>query len=376
MSKCTDSGKEGGKKCLKYRDDGYEACKEYRDDGYSSCDRWDANCCDWWPCSWACKIISWICAAWIWISNIVCVFAVWISSLVCVLWVVIAAAICVAVDVIVTVLGAIVDTLESIFGWILSAIAFVIEFILSIPIVGRLAGWLLAAYLTGVWFVAGIIDTIAGLIGIRPEKKLRICTIILADENGQSIVSASTVVPWLQEAIDVYKREANVRVMLGEPFHYTTGFDNSETATTDWIHVPTDPSATRILDLGDEAATAAADLTAAGSDYNKIAILNCFYGTWRKVVGYGAPITVFVIRSLQQGVGRSLGPLTDYIVIGGAQIPGPDITDVAHEIGHACNHLGHAGDGTNLMNGNSPRGTSLSWWQVALVRSSRHVSYF
>jgi hypothetical protein len=309
----------------------------------------------------------------------VCVFAVWISNLVCVLWVVISTAICVAVDVVVTVLGAIVDTLESIFGWILSAIAVLIEFILSIPIVGRLLGWILAAYQTWFWFGAGIVDTIAGVLGIRPEKKLRICTIILADENGQSIVPASTVVPWLQQAIDVYKREANVRVMLGEPFHYTTGFDNSETATTDWIHVPTDPSPKRILDLGGEAATAAADLTATGSDYNKIAILNCFFGTWRKVVGYGAPITVFIIRSLEEGVGRSLGPLTDYIVIGGSQTPGTpraDVTDVAHEIGHACNHLGHAGDSTNLMNGNSPRGTALSWWQVVLVRSSRHVSYF
>ena len=286
MSKCIDSGKEGAKKCLKYRDDGYEACKEYRDDGYSSCDRWDANCCDWWPCSWACKIVSWICAAWIWISNIVCVFAVWISNLVCVLWVVISTAICVAVDAVVTVLGAIVDTLESIFGWILSAIAFVIEFILSIPIVGRLIGWILAAFQTWFWFVTGIIDTIAGLIGIR-----------------------------------------------------------------------------------------AADLTATGSDYNKIAILNCFFGTWRKVVGYGAPITVFIIRSLEEGVGRSLGPLTDYIVIGGSQMPRPDVTDVAHEIGHACN-LWHAGDSTNLMNGNSPRGTGLSWWQLVLARSSRHVSYF
>ena len=62
------------------------------------------------------------------------------------------------------ILGAILGTLESIFGWILSAIAFVIEFILSIPIIGRLIGWVLAAVETVVWFVVGIADTIAGIL--------------------------------------------------------------------------------------------------------------------------------------------------------------------------------------------------------------------
>ena len=373
MSNCIESGKNGQKKCVKYRDDGYSACKEYRDDGYSSCDRWDANCCDWWPCSWACKIITWICAAWIWISNIVCVFAVWISNMVCIAWVAVTMAFCVVIDVVVAVIGAILETIESIVGWILSAIALVIELVLSIPIVGRFIGWVLAIAQTAYWLGVGVIDSAAGLLGIRPEKKLRICTIILADENGTAVRPTTDVVKWLQNAVDVFKREANVRVMRGEPFHYTSGFGDSETVTTDWIHLPGDPSAKRILDLGGEAATMGADLVGPGSDYNKIAILNCFYGTWRKLVGYGAPITIFIIRSLEEGSGRSLGPLTDYVVIGGGQ--NINETDVTHELGHAC-YLWHVSDSTNLMNGSPPRGTSLSWWQVILLRSSRHVSYF
>jgi hypothetical protein len=49
------------------------ACKEYRDQGYNACARWDRNCCDWWPCSWACKLITWLCVAWYWISHWFCV---------------------------------------------------------------------------------------------------------------------------------------------------------------------------------------------------------------------------------------------------------------------------------------------------------------
>ena len=377
MSKCTDSGAKVKGDCVKTHDDGFESCGEYRDDGYNACDRWDKNCCDWWPCSWACKIISWVCTGWFWISNVVCVFMVWISKIVCIAWSYIITAVCVAVDVIVMVAGAVIETLESLVGWVLSAIAFVIEFILSIPIIGRLVAWVLAVVQTIVWLVVGFWDTIAGLLGIRPEKKLRICTIILADESGQPIVSAAAVVPWLQKAMDVFKEEANVRVVPVAPFQYSSAFADNATVTESWIHVSTDPSKKQILDLGGEAATLGADLTDIGSDYNKLAMMHCFYGTWRKVVGYGAPITVFVIRSLEEGVARSLGPLTDYVVVAGQDPQGtPDVTDVAHEMGHTCYLVWHSTDSTNLMLKGSPRGTQLDWWQTTLLRSSRHVTYF
>jgi hypothetical protein len=73
--------------CRQYEDRGYSACQRYEDRGYNSCREWRRNCCDWWPCSWACEIISWVCFAWVWISNLVCVAWVWISNLVCTAWV-------------------------------------------------------------------------------------------------------------------------------------------------------------------------------------------------------------------------------------------------------------------------------------------------
>src|SRR5688572_8634176 len=202
MASCADDAKNREKKCKEYRDDGYEDCKEYRDDGYNACDRWDANCCSWIPCRWACKLITWICVAWVWISNVVCVAWFWVSNLVCVVWAFTVAAICIGVDALVTGIGAVLETAESVLGWVLSAIGWVVEFVLSIPVIGRALGWILAIGQTIFWAGVGIADTIAGFIGIRPEKKLRVCTIILSDENGRPIVPETTVVPWLQRAVD------------------------------------------------------------------------------------------------------------------------------------------------------------------------------
>ena len=136
-----------------------------------------------------------------------------------------------------------------------------------------------------------------------------------------------------------------------------------------------DPESRRTLDLKGEAETLATDLVEPGSTYNKLAMMHCFYGTWRKVVGYGSSVTIIVIRSLEEGAARSLGPLTDYIVVGAGDPARVDATTVAHELGHCC-YLLHDGDSGNLMLGSAPRGTSLNWWQTTVVRSSRHVTYF
>jgi hypothetical protein len=72
--------------CSRYEDQGYNACDRYEDRGYNACREWKKNCCDWWPCSWACEIISWFCVAWVWVSHWVCVAWIWVSHLVCVAW--------------------------------------------------------------------------------------------------------------------------------------------------------------------------------------------------------------------------------------------------------------------------------------------------
>lgn len=72
-----------GAGCTSYREHVTWGCTDYRDNGYSACDEWDKNCCDWWPCSWGCKLITWICVGWVWISSWVCVAFGYITSWIC-----------------------------------------------------------------------------------------------------------------------------------------------------------------------------------------------------------------------------------------------------------------------------------------------------
>jgi predicted Zn-dependent protease len=83
----------------------------------------------------------------------------------------------------------------------------------------------------------------------------------------------------------------------------------------------------------------------------------------------------FAVRRFKtQNDGCSLGPLTDYVTVAFKE----SITrTLAHELGHACN-LWHYDDPDNLMTPGRSGGVgySLSRVQKALVRMSRHVTYF
>lgn len=163
MPSCIQWGEERHQECSQTADQGYNECTQTRDDGYR-------NCCTWWPCSW-------LCDAWVWVSNIVCVAWTWISNVVCVAWTWTTTAVCVLWDVVTTIVGAVIVTLESTLGWLPSLIAFVIEGILSIPVLGTLLRWIMNAATHVAFIVASLIDAGLGLIGIRPEKKIRVCTI-------------------------------------------------------------------------------------------------------------------------------------------------------------------------------------------------------
>jgi hypothetical protein len=347
-------------RCLEWGEERHKECSEYRDQGHNECADWDSRCCTWWPCSWACKLVTWICVGWYWVSSIVCVAWTWITTAVCLVW-----------DVVTTIVNAVLVTLESILGWVLSALAFVVELIFSIPFVGRLLKWIWNVVIEIVWNLVGIGDFVLGLIGIRPEKKLRICVIVLRDEKGVEVASPASVVPHIQNAIDIFRAEANVRVIPVGPFQYDSGFADDERASTEWVHVVDGPSDSEILDVECGVDAAGEDLTTVGSRFELLMSTMCFYGNWRRVVGYGAPVTVFVTRTVGDTfrLGCSLGPLSDYVTIEG----GNPIC-VPHELGHACN-LWHVGGATNLMNESCGR-RELDWWQISILRNSRHVTYF
>ena len=393
MPTCLKWGRERHRECTQTRDEGYNSCTATRDEGYSSCtatrDRGYRDCCDWWPCSWACKAWTWIsnivCVAWTWVSNIVCVAWTWVSNVVCVAWTWITTAFCMVWDVITTVVNAILVTLESLLGWVLSALAFIVELLQMIPVFGTFVRWLINGITLIVNVLISIPDTLLGILGIRPEKKLRVCTVILSDEKGVPVATRADVVPMLQLAADIYKRDANIRLIPSRPFKYDTGFAATETVDESWIVVDTAASDTDTLEAE---CNAVGEWLLGGTKFQVKSSTLCFFGNWRNVLGYGAPINCFVIRDVPgTSVGCSLF-ITDYVTVDQGAVTGSRRT-IGHEIGHSC-MLGHVcvdNDVTNLMSTQdacSPRSAAASDrnnptmhdWQVLLVRTSKHVSYF
>lgn len=275
-------------------------------------------------------------------------------------------------DVITTGINFIIETLESILGWILSAAAFVVKLILLIPIIGRLISWIWHIVLTAVWGILGLLDLLLSLIGVRPEKKLRLCTLLLKDRNGNLVANTADAVTQLQNTIDIFFQEANVRVIRSAPFQYDSGFAGKEKAKSKWVKVNPDKSTSDILDVECNIKAALEDLWVIGMKIDFFSITKFFYGNLRRLIGYGAPVFILIVKELGGStIGCSLGPLTDYVTI-----EGRNLGCIAHELGHACN-LWHSSKTNNLMRGSySSSNNKLSNWQIALLRNSRHVTYF
>ena len=371
MPTCIQWGEERHRECTAREERGYNECSASEDRGYR-------NCCDWIPCSWFCE-------AWVWVSNVVCVSWTWISNVVCVSWTWVTTAVCVLWDVVTTIINAILVTIESILGWVLSAIAFIIELVEMIPLIGTLVRWIINGITLIINVILSLGDALLGLIGIRPEKKLRICTVILRDENGAPIATPAEVVPLLQLAATIYKRDSNVRLIPLRPFKYDTGFSDADTVDVSWIKTDGSNSDSDTLDVPCDAGN---EWLLGGTKFQFKSSTLCLFGSWRRVLGYGAPITCFVIRDVTDNhVGCSLF-ITDYVTVDREAVNSSPRT-IGHEIGHSCMlwHLCVDDDVTNLMGTGgacNPRSTTaadrlnpvINNWQALLIRASKHVTYF
>ena len=210
--------------------------------------------------------------------------------------------------------------------------------------------------------------------GMRLEKKLRICVVILRDENGKPVIEPGNIIEQINKAVNTLKTAANIKIIRsGLPRHGSESSQNDQVDES-WIQINPDLSRKAVLNPGCNWKALRDDLLLAGSSFQLTAVFRCFYGTWRRVIGYGAPIVVFIVRDISSFkasyfIGCSLGPLTDYIVV-----EARDPKCIAHELGHACNLL-HSKSNNNLMNTNC-EGNTLKRCQIKLLRISRHVTYF
>jgi Matrixin len=199
--------------------------------------------------------------------------------------------------------------------------------------------------------LVGIPELAGSLAGSRRPKRLRLRVVILRDEAGRPVATPEQVEPSLVEARRVLRQTLAIDLLpAAEPLVRT-------------LEVPAPPSA---LDSPCAEGSYRADFGEGGA----------FFRRHREpggVTGSGAPITVFVVRDVLGKAGCSLGPLVDHVTVDKTALEGKRLRVLAHELGHACG-LPHSTAAENLM---LPRamGDRLQPWQVAVFRSSRHVTY-
>jgi hypothetical protein len=198
--------------------------------------------------------------------------------------------------------------------------------------------------------ILGIIDLLAGLLGIMPRKRIRIHVRILRDEQGHALASTVHFGNLLVQAGAIFKREANVSVAT----------------TPREVKLLGDAAPTAALDVKCNEGAWAEDFGDAGGYFRRHQAYS-FFGV---LTGYAAPVTVFVVRSIEGKTGCSLGPLVDYVTLE----PRVSARTLAHEIGHACGILGHPMSKGTLMEPGASH-ERLKKWQKLVIRNSRHVTY-
>ncbi len=199
--------------------------------------------------------------------------------------------------------------------------------------------------------IVGIPEIAGSLAGGRRPKKLRIRVVILRDEEGKPVATPEDVEPSLVEARRVLRGTLAIDLLpAADPLART-------------LDVPAPPSA---LDSPCAEGSWRADFGDGGAFFRR----NLEPGT---VTGSGGPITVFVVRDVLGKAGCSLGPLVDHVTVDRTALQGKRLRVLAHELGHACG-LPHSNAVENLM---LPKGMGerLQPWQIAVFRSSRHVTY-
>jgi Matrixin len=199
--------------------------------------------------------------------------------------------------------------------------------------------------------VLGLPEAGGTLAGARRPKRLRLSVAILRDELGRPVAMPADVEPSLDEARRVLRERLAIELVPGaDPLVRTLEL----------------PAPREALDCPCADGSYRADLGVGGAFFRRFASRG-------RATGSGAPITVFVVRDVLGKAGCSLGPLVDYVTVDMTGLTGKTKRVLVHELGHACG-LPHSRAAGNLMLP-TRMGDRLQPWQIAVFRSSRHVTY-
>lgn len=219
-------------------------------------------------------------------------------------------------------------------------------------LLGSAIGWLLHRLI-------GLPDLVGSLVGITPEKRLRLKVVILRDSNDRPLATTSQAEAIVEAATTALHEAANVTL---EP-----AIGNEE-----FVEQLADPSPAYVLDP---------KCNWGGFQHNFTEVGKWYRGNSKGYTSRGG-VVMFIVEDVQGKSGCFTG-LVDfgYIDPGAVRDPmgrpaeGARQLTLAHELGHGCDLL-HRKDPTNLMTpGSDERTTKLTRWQRAVLRTSRHVRY-
>ncbi len=240
---------------------------------------------------------------------------------------------------------------------VLDTIGFIINLILSIPVIGGIIRTILNWLTELIWRLVGLLDFLASLMGIRFRKKMYV-GVVVPSVDGKQIVSDELIMRQVNAAVSFYDSTCNIRVIF-------TGICKTSIKP---------PDGGLILDCN--AGGFFSDWWLAGS-YFEFATATCkFLDSFRRIIGLGAEIVVFIVRDVRPDNtnGCSFSSTHNYVVIEAKRNDSEFVA--SHEIGHAC-WLPHDSDTNNLMNGITPSSNPvLTNLQISVVRWSKHCVYF
>ncbi|MBN2046056.1 MAG: hypothetical protein JW757_13620 [Anaerolineales bacterium] len=244
-----------------------------------------------------------------------------------------------------------------------------IDLAFSIPLVGRLGKWVWNSFLTLLHFLFGLIELLFWMAGFRPTKKLRIGFLVCTGEDGEALAHPEDISPAIKYAERAFEG-ARIGLVPAFPPPKRLSESEEEDEGRKWMRVLSAEDSIQIINANCDLQAVLQDLGLHGSRFQYNTVRALFHSTLRRVSGYGAPIAIFVIKDLNGFGGCSLAWLSDYITV-----LARSLKTTAHEIGHACNLL-HRKDPENLMNPSSVHQDSvtLTIWQIAMLRASRHVT--
>lgn len=239
---------------------------------------------------------------------------------------------------------------------VLDVIGFIVELILSIPIIGGIIRTILNWVTEIVWRLVGLVDFVASLAGVRLRKKMYF-GVVVPSVDGTEIVPDADIQRQVDATIDFYDRMCNINMIF-------TGICHTD--------IPP-PDAGLVVDC--DAGGFFNDWWLAGS-YFEFAAATCkFRDSFRRVIGLGSEIIVFIVQDVRPDNtnGCSFASTHNYVVIEAKPTDSEFVA--AHEIGHAC-WLTHDGDPANLMASITPATNPVfTNVQIAVVRWSKHCVY-